>query len=354
MSGITTMKIALIAPFEEPVPPKTYGGTERVVYNLAEELVRLGHNVTLFASKGSKTPAKLIPCTNKALRILPVSRIPGIRQGLSYQGLTVALKHLQKQRFDIVHNHFGWQLLLFKDFIKSPIVTTLHGTLADPTEKFMHNIFKRERFISISNSQRRHGSKLNFISTVYNGIDVNQFAFSNVPGDYLVFLGRIHPSKGPEYAIEVAKKAGRKLIIAAKIDPYERHYYEDEVKPLIDGKQIQFVGEVGHKAKVKLLKNALAMVSPVQWDEPFGLTTIESFACGTPVITIKRGSMREIITDGKTGFLCSNVEEMIDSVNEVSKLDRLACRRHVEQNFTSQKMAINYLSAYKKIVKRSK
>lgn len=347
-------KIALVAPFEELVPPKTYGGTERIVYALAEELVKHGHNVTLLASKGSHTPAKLVACVNKPIRTLPESHIAGVRQGLNYQGLGHAIDYLNKNKFDIVHNHFGWQLLLFKNLIKAPIVTTLHGTLSEPTEKYMHNALKNERFISISNSQRRHGAKLRYVATVYNGIDTSRYKFNNKPDDYLVFLGRIHPHKGPEYAIEIAKKSGRRLIIAAKIDPYERHYYEDEVRPLIDNKRIKFIGEVNHSQKVKLLKKAYAMIAPIQWDEPFGLTTIESLACGTPVVAIKRGSMREIIKDGKTGYLCSNMDEMIDCIEEIDKIDRSACRIDAEQRFTAARMAEDYLKVYKKVINQNR
>ncbi len=348
------LKIALVAPFEEPVPPKKYGGTERVVYNLAEQLVGLGHDVTLFASRDSHTSAKLVPCVKRAIRVLPEASNPGIRQGLNYQGIACVLANLDKGSYDIVHNHFGWPLLVFKDLIKAPMVTTLHGILSEPTEKYMHRVFKNEPFISISNSQRRHGASLHYIGTVYNGIDTERFRFNDKPQDYLVFLGRIHPSKGPEHAIEIAKKTGKKLIIAAKIDPLEQNYFNHEIKPLIDNKQIQFVGEVAHAAKVKLLKNALAMISPVQWDEPFGITTIEALACGTPVIAIKRGSMPEILIDSKVGYLCSNIDEMIERVGDVGKIDRSACRRHVEQHFTSKLMAQGYLKCYEKVLKASK
>lgn len=348
------LNIALVAPFEEPVPPKTYGGTERVVWNLARELVRLGYNVTLFASKDSKTSAKLTPVVKKAIRVLPEAKIPTIRQGLNYQGLTKTVLLLQAGDFDIVHNHFGWQLLLFKDMIKQPIVTTLHGILSEPADSYMHNLYKKEFYVSISNSQRQHAKKLNYVSTVYNGIDVTRFKFNPKPNNYLVFLGRIHPQKGPKQAIRIAKETGHKLIIAAKIDPIELMYFEKEIKPLIDGKQIKFVGEVNHKQKVELLSNAKAMISPIQWDEPFGITNIEALACGTPVISIARGSIPEILIDGVTGYLCGSVGQMIKRVSDIDKIDRTKCREHVTQNFSAKNMALNYLEAYKKVIKKSK
>ncbi len=345
------LKIALVAPFEEPVPPRTYGGTERVVFNLAEELVNMGYDVTLLASGDSKTSAKLIPCVTKAVRMLPEAKNPDLRSALNLQGLAQAVKTLGTGNYDIVHNHFGWKLLLFKDLIKAPIITTLHGNLSEPTEQHMHGVFKNEPFVSISKSQRRHGAKLHYVATVYNGIQPERFKFNPNPQDYLAFLGRIHPHKGLEYAIEIAKKSNHKLIIAAKLDSLEQHYFENEIKPLIDGKQIVFIGEVDHKKKVSLLKNAKAMLSPIQWDEPFGITNIESMACGTPVIGIKRGSLSEIIVDGKTGYLCSNVDQMIKRVQIIDRIKRETCRHHVEKHFSARGMAEGYLKAYGRIVK---
>jgi len=348
------LKIALVAPFEEPVPPKTYGGTERVVYNLAEELVALGHDVTLFASGDSKTSAKLEACVPRAVRVLPEAHNPNIRQGLHYQGLATALTKINQNQFDIVHNHFGWQLLLFKDFIKAPIVTTLHGILSEPTERYMHTLLKHEPFVSISKSQRLHNTHLRYVATVYNGIQVERFSFGAVPQDYLVFLGRIHQHKGPEQAIKIARQTGNKLIIAAKIDAFEQHYFETKIAPLIDDQQILFVGEVTHAQKVKLLKNAKAMISPIQWDEPFGITTIEALACGTPVIAINRGSMPEILVDGKVGFLCRNVDQMVKRISDIGMIDRAACRAHVEKYFSAQHMTNGYLKAYERVIKSAK
>jgi glycosyltransferase involved in cell wall biosynthesis len=344
------MKIALLAPFEEPVPPKKYGGTELVAYNLAEELTKMGHDVTLFASGDSQTSAKLAKCTPAAVRTQREARNNLTRIALNYQGLAVAIKLINEGKFDIVHNHIGWQALLFDNIIEAPIITTLHGTLADPTENQMYKSVKKSPFISISDSQRRHSKILNYVGTVYNGIDLDGFDYSTKPGEYLAFLGRICHDKGPRYAIEIAKSTGHKLIIAAKVDPVDEKYFEQVIEPLIDGDQIQFIGEVDHPGKVELLKNAKALLSPLQWDEPFGLVNIEAMACGTPVIAINRGSMPEIIIDGETGYLCSNVDEMVDRVGQVDGISRATARKHVEDNFSSRLMAERYLAAYKELV----
>lgn len=345
------MKIALLAPFEEPVPPKKYGGTELVVYNLVEELVTLGHDVTLIASGDSTTTAKLAPAVKQAIRVLPKARNPQMRMALNYQGLANALTLIVKDDFDILHNHYGWPLLMFKDLLNCPVVTTLHGTLSDPTEQEMYTLHEEAPYISISDSQRRHGPHLNYIDTVYNGIQVERFEFNATPKDYLAFLGRISPQKGPEYAIEIAKKVGQRLIIAAKVDPVDEDYFEQIIEPLIDGEQISFIGEVDHIGKVNLLKNARALLSPLQWDEPFGIVNVEALACGTPVITINRGSMPEIIINGKVGFLCSNIDEMIECAANIDTISRKACRSHAEQYFTARRMAEHYVQIYKTLLR---
>jgi glycosyltransferase involved in cell wall biosynthesis len=345
-----TLKIVLLAPFEEPVPPKKYGGTELIVYNLAEELVGLGHDVTLIASGDSTTTAKLVPAVDEAIRTLTKARNPQTRMALKYQGLANALNIVVNGKFDILHNHYGWQLLMFKQLLNCPIITTLHGTLADPTEQEMYSLHREMPYISISESQRLHGPQLNYVDTVYNGIQVERFEFNDQPKDYLAFLGRISPQKGPEYAIELAKKTNQRLIIAAKIDPVDESYFRQIVEPLIDGEQISFIGEVDHTAKVDLLKYAKALISPLQWDEPFGIVNVEALACGTPVITINRGSMPEILIDGKTGFLCSNIDEMISRVADIDTINRQACRDHVEQYFTAHGMAEHYLKTYESLL----
>ncbi|OGL29424.1 hypothetical protein A3D14_01520 [Candidatus Saccharibacteria bacterium RIFCSPHIGHO2_02_FULL_47_12] len=346
------MKIALLAPFEEPVPPIKYGGTERVVYYLAEGLVQLGHDVTLFASGGSKTSAKLVPCITKPVRTSPQAHNARTRQTANLRGLIKAASLIRQEEYDIVHNHFGWEALLFSELIKHPMVTTVHGSMAEPITNYMHALYKSQPIVSISNSQRLHAKNLNYVGTVYNGIDPSGFSFGAKPKDYLMFLGRIHPQKGPAQAIKIAKAAGRKLIMAAKIDPAEEGYFKKTVEPLIDGKQIVFVREPAEKHKIALLKSAYALIAPIQWDEPFGMVNIEALACGVPVITIKRGSTSEIIIDGKVGYLCRDTKQMIKRVEDVGKISRRACRDHVSANFTAEKMAKGYEQVYKKLIKR--
>ncbi len=350
-----TMRIALLSTFEEPVPPRMYGGTERVVETLAEEFVALGHDVTLYASGDSQTSARLIPCTPRAIRSLSEARNPTTRQALNLHALATALQDIRDTTYDIIHNHFGWQTLLFNSFLDWPMVTTLHGTLDKamvPTEHKMHNYFREAPFVSISNAQRRHSPKLNYVDTIYHGIYPEKFEFNDSPHDYLAFLGRIHPQKGPVHAINVARATGQRLIIAAKTDPAEFNYLRRRIKPLIDGRQIIFIGEVGHEEKVKLLRNARAVLSPLQWDEPFGIVNLEAMACGTPVITTRRGSMPEIIEDGKTGFLCRTSAEMRWAIENIDTIDRSYCRKYVEQRFTAHKMAQNYIKVFKKVIRR--
>jgi glycosyltransferase involved in cell wall biosynthesis len=331
-----------------------YGGTERIVYTLAKEWTAMGHDVTLYASGDSDTPAKLVACTARAIRTLKEARNPVTRQALNLHALATGLLDIRDTTFDIIHNHFGWQTLLFNSFLDWPMVTTLHGTLDKslmPTEHKMHNYFREAPFVSISNSQRRHSPKLNYVATVYHGIYPDEFEYNDTPGDYLAFLGRIHPQKGPVHAIKIARATGQKLIIAAKVDPSEVTYFRQNIKPLIDGKQIIFIGEVGHEEKVKLLKNAKALLSPLQWDEPFGIVNIESMACGTPVITMRRGSMPEIIQDGVTGFLCRNAADMRAAIAKIDTINRSDCRNHVQKHFTARKMATEYIKVFDKLIK---
>lgn len=342
--------------FEQSVPPVKYGGTERIVATLAEELVAMGHDVTLYASGDSNTPAKLFACTPKAVLSSSESKNSSIRQALNLQGLANAVQHIAKTNYHIVHNHAGWQFLLFENLLRSPVVTTLHNTIDKastlfPAEYPMYNALRGSKLVSISDAQRTQSPKLNYVATIYHGVDPAGFTFNATPKDYLVFLGRIHPTKGPEQAIAIAKKTGHKLILAARLDPPEADYYEKKIKPFVDGKQIVYLGEIGQNEKVALLKDAKALLSPLAWDEPFGMVYIEAMACGTPVIAIGRGSVPEIIKDGKTGFVCADEDEMATHVADIIKLDRHACRRHVEQLFSARRMAEDYLDLYKKLAK---
>ncbi len=342
------MKIALLAPVEEKVPPKKYGGTERVVHVLAEELHRLGHNVTVFASGDSKISARLIPTAKKAVGTYLKKRI---REAANYQALVKTAGHLRKERFDVIHNHAGWQALLFRDLFEHPMLTTLHWIDSD-CERTMYNQYKDTPVVSISDSQRHILPNMNYLETVYHGLQLDAFVYNPQPKDYFAFLGRLSPVKGAAEAVQVALKAGVKLVMAAKINDWERDYVEKHVMPYIDGKQIIYLGEIGHAAKVELLKNAKAVISPIQWDEPFGLVNVEAMACGTPILSTPYGSIPELIINGKTGFLCKDVNEMVGRVKVVDTLSRAACREHVEENFSAERMAKQYLRLYRAVARQ--
>lgn len=341
------MKIALLTPFEEPVPPEKYGGTERVVYSLAKGLVNLGHDVTLFASGDSRTAARLVPCVESHLRPF-LEKNQRIWMYLQWQGFQRALYHLQTETFDIVHNHGDWPFLIASAYATAPMVTTIHNPVQFGLG--VPEIYRQYKYISISDAQRNYMPELNYAATIYHGIDAEDFEFNDQPGDYLAFLGRMHPDKGPEEAIQISRKTGNKLIMAAKIDAPDRHYFRKIIKPQIDGKQIVFIGEVAHAGKVALLKNARALLSPIQWEEPFGLTNIEAMACGTPVIALRRGSLPEIVVDGKTGYICNTLEEMVARVGDIDHISRAACRRHVKKVFSEKRMAENHVRVYQKLI----
>lgn len=341
------MRIAQLAPLWEPVPPKTYGGTELVVHNLCEEFTKRGHDVTLFASGDSTTSANLIP-------IIPYSmRETGIEFPILYELKSISKVLELFNEFDIIHNHLGLQLMPFIKFINKPVITTLHGAFVVEEEKKLYKEYKNMPFISISDSQRFAGPELNYIATVYNGIQIDKYPFQEKPKPdkpYLAFLGRMSVEKGPHLAIKLAKETGQNLIMAGKISDVDMSFYEEFVLPHIDGEQITFIGELGHKEKVKLLKNASATLHPVTWPEPFGLVMAESMACGTPVLALNQGSIPEVIKDKVTGFIENDIDALIKHVKDIDKIDRKTCRKHVEENFSVQMMTNGYLSAYRKII----
>ncbi len=347
------MKIALLAPGEESVPPTKYGGTELVVSNLAETLVANGHEVYLLATGDSQTKAKLIPTFFEAIRKYPGAENPQEREAMKLMGLGRAIAELQKLNVDIVHNHIGWRYLPFANLYKAPTVTTLHGPLDVKYQQVVYGAYKDSNYVSISDSQREPFPDLNFAGTVYNGIQVEKFEYEENPGEYLAFLGRMSPEKGPIDAIKIAKAAGKKLIMAAKVDSVDIAYFTKEVKPLIDGKQIKFIGEVDHAGKVKLLKNALALVAPINWREPFGLFLVEAMACGTPVLTRPMGAAPELVIDEKTGFVRKTNRELIAAVKRLSTISRAACRKQVEENFSASKMTQGYEQVYRSLIAKN-
>ena len=346
------MKIALLAPFEESIPPLKYGGTELIVFYLANMLSKRGHTVFLFASGDSKTSANLIPVFPRAIRKEPYASNLKIRDAIKYIGISKLVKELKKLDIDIIHNHIGWRFLSFVSFFSVPTITTLHGPLDIAYQKFIYSRFKKYNFVSISNSQRKPLPALNYIATVYNGIDVKTFKFNNKPKDYFAFLGRMSPEKGPVQAIKIAKATGIKLKMAAKVDTVDVDFFEKEVKPLIDNKQIEFLGEITQSKKSDFLRNAQGLIAPIQWKEPFGLFFIEAMACGTPVITLKKGATLEVIKNGKSGFISNNLSEAVKAVKNIKKIKREDCRKWVETNFTVEKMVKNYEKVYQEILKK--
>lgn len=349
---IVTMKIAVVSTLEESVPPPKYGGVELVVYNLVEELVKAGHQVTLFATGDSETSAKLVPIFPEPLRAMPKMQSLQFRDTYKYMGLGKITSLLQKESYDIVHNHIGWRLLPFADLIEAPIVTTLHGPLDIGYQQEVYGAYKTANYVSISLKQRAPLPDLNYVGNVYNGIRVDTFEYEEHPQDYFAFLGRMSPEKGPVQAIKAAQQAGVKLLMAAKVDVADKEFFSREVEPLIDGEQIKFIGEVDHPGKVALLKGARALLAPIQWEEPFGLFFVEAMACGTPVITMRRGSTPELIIEQKTGFICDSFDQIVAAINKVDQLDRAASREHVQKLFSAEQMGKGYMEVFEQLVKK--
>jgi glycosyltransferase involved in cell wall biosynthesis len=340
------MKIAQIAPLWERVPPPAYGGTELVVGLLTDELVRRGHEVTLFASGDSITLAKLEAVHPRAIRLDPNVKEYGI-----YEMLQLSQVYERAEEFDIIHSHMGCAALPYAKMVKSKTIHTLHGIFTPDNEKmFVHA--KHQPYVSISNAQREPRLDLNCVATVYNGIDIDSHKFHPQPDEqpYLAFLGRMSPEKGPHLAIEIAKKSGWRLKMAGKVDVVDKQFFESEIKPHIDGKQIEYLGEASHNEKNKLMGGAIATLFPITWREPFGLVMIESMAAGTPVIAMNLGSAPEVINPGVSGFICNSVEECIASIDKAAQLDRYAVREYVTQQFSAQRMADGYEEVYRKIL----
>ncbi|MFA6296886.1 MAG: glycosyltransferase family 4 protein [Patescibacteria group bacterium] len=338
------MRIALISPIVERVPPIDYGGIEMVVGLICEELVRRKHKVTLYASGDSKTLANIESVCYK-----PLKNIDKEVYLMYVQWLTSKLLEDAK-KYDVIHSHLSWHILPLVNLVKTPIVTTFHINLEDVMAKKFYRDYKKCFFTSISNSQRKPLPELNYVSTVYHGLDTEKYSFNFKPKDYILFLGRICKEKGTAEAIKIAKLAGKKLIIAAKLDSKKDLYYQKEIKPFIDNKQIKYVGPVQQKEKIKLLQGAEALIFPVQWREPFGLVMIEAMSCGTPVIAYDNGATKEIIEDGKTGYLVKNIREAAAAIKKIKSIDRENCRKRVMQHFTIEKMVDGYEEVYQKLI----
>jgi len=341
------MRIAQVAPLYESVPPKLYGGTERVVSWLTEELVAQGHDVTLFASGDSLTTARLIPACSQALRL----NSECIDQ-LAHHVNLLARVLQYKEEFDLIHFHIDYLHFPVTRQERLPHLTTLHGRLDIPDLVPLYREFFDMPVVSISDAQRAPLPWINWLGTVHHGLPEISFTFYPKAGQYLAFLGRISPEKGVDQAIEIAKRSGMPLKIAAKIDRSDRDYFEARIKPLMDHGLIKFVGEINSLEKNEFLGNATALLFPINWREPFGLVMIEALACGVPVIAYPRGSVPEIIEDGITGFLVHDATEAAHAVQKISAIDRRVCRAEFEERFTSKRMAQDYLAIYERLIAR--
>jgi len=343
------MKIAQIAPLIESVPPRFYGGTERVVHYLTEELVAMGHEVTLFASGDSCTSANLIPVVGKCLRMDPQCSNP-----MSYQVIQLKEVMARADEFDLLHFHTDFLHFPWLEHSNIAHITTLHGRQDLPENMAIYRNFPKERIISISNNQRKPLPAAGWLSTVYHGLPEHLHHTGDGKGGYLAFLGRISPEKGIEQAIEIAIGADLPLKIAAKVDPSEVDYFEHHVKHLLNHPLVDFIGEIGEKEKTDFLGNAKALLFPICWEEPFGMVLIEAMSCGTPVIAYPRGSVPEIIRDGTDGFLVKNPSQAIRAIKWVDQLKRDAIRRNFENRFTANKMATAYIRAYHNVIESTK
>jgi glycosyltransferase involved in cell wall biosynthesis len=331
----------------ESVPPRRYGGTERVVSLLTEELVRRGHQVTLFASGDSETSAELVACCERGLRLDPT-----VTDYIAYTVTQLDMVYRQADRFDLIHNHIDYFAFPTADVCPTPTVTTTHGRLDPPEVRRVYRTFPTLPLVAISKAQRASLPGLNWVDVVYNGIDLDHFQFRSEPGDYLVFLGRISPEKRPDRAIELARDVGMRLIVAAKVDPVDQDYFDHAIDPLIRSQPslIEFIGEVDEREKDTLLGGAYAYLFPIDWPEPFGLTMAEAMATGTPVVAFRAGSVDEVVEDGVTGFVRETLHDMAEAIPRVKDLDRRACRAHVERRFSPAAMADGYEGAYAAVI----
>ncbi len=342
------MHIAQIAPLVEAVPPKFYGGTERVIHWLTEELVALGHDVTLFASGDSVTSARLEAVWPRALRLDGSVRDPNALHMTMLEQV-----RQQANEFDLLHFHLDYYP--FSLFCRQPVpfVTTLHGRLDLPEHKPVFATFSTQPVISISDSQRRPVPHANWIRTIYHGLPRELLMPVAAKPHYFAFLGRIAPEKGVNRAISIARRCGVPLRIAAKIDKMDREYFNEKIRPQLDGGNVEYIGEITDHEKSEFLSGAVALLDPIDWPEPFGIVMIEAMACGTPVIAFNRGSIPEVIDEGLTGFIVEDEEGAIGAFNRLSLLSREKVRYRFEQRFTARRMALEYLSAYRGLMDRS-
>jgi glycosyltransferase involved in cell wall biosynthesis len=340
------MKIAQVAPLYESVPPKYYGGTERVVSYLTEELVRAGHEVTLFASGDSVTKANLVPQCHRSLRL-----DEHVIDYFAHHVLLTERVFKDTNAFDMIHSHIDYLPYSMIRRLETPVLTTLHGRLDLEDLVALYQEFSDIPVVSISDAQRKPITRINWQGTVHHGLPPDLYAYREAQGSYLAFLGRICPEKRVDDAIEIAKRAGLELRIAAKVDRVDQEYFDTVVRHLLDHPLIEYVGEIREAEKSEFLGNASALLFPIDWPEPFGLVMIEAFACGTPVIARNLGSVPEVMEHGTTGFVVRNVDEAVSAVKEVPSLSRKRCREVFEERFTVSRMAEDYLTIYQRLIR---
>jgi glycosyltransferase involved in cell wall biosynthesis len=338
------MRIAQVAPLHESVPPQAYGGTERVVHVLTEELVAMGHEVTLFASGDSMTSAKLVAPCERSLRLDATCA-----DTLAAHQLELAWVAKRRNEFDVVHFHVDYLHYALSRELGVPQLTTLHGRLDLPELPRLYDEFRDMPVVSISNSQRAPLPQANWLGTVYHGLDIGPEYYQEQPEDYLAFVGRISREKRPDRAVQIARALGMKLKVAAKVDGQDRAYYEQEIEPLFRDPLVEFIGEVDEDHKLQLMGGARAFLMPIDWPEPFGLVAIESMACGTPVLAFRCGSMPEVIDDGVSGILVEDMAEAPDAARRLMTLSRERVRATFDQRFGPHRMAEDYVKIYERI-----
>ena len=339
------MRIAQVAPLHESVPPKLYGGTERIVSYLTEELVRRGHEVTLFASGDSLTSARLRPMCDRALRLHRGSLV----DPLAHHMLLLEKLTREINDFDVVHFHLDYLPFSQIRRLNIPAVTTLHGRLDIPDLVPIFREFRDMHLISISDSQRKPLPWANWLATVHHGMPEDLYTQGNGDGGYLAFLGRISPEKRVDRAIEISRRVGMPLRVAAKVDDSDKAYFDSKVCPLIKDADVEFIGEIGDHDKVDFLGKAKALLFPIDWPEPFGLVMIEAMACGTPVIAFRGGSVAEVIEDGVTGFIVDSMDDAVEAANNLDLINRSACRANFLRRFSAGRMCRDYVRAYQRV-----
>ncbi len=351
MKETTKLRIGILAPTFLPIPSPKYGGTEQVVWHLADGLVDRGHDVTLFASGDAKTKAKLVPIWKQSfIAEDPVDAFDFIRQSFA-AAVASGIVYEHAKDLDVLHSHVEERGLFVARVAGLPLVSTINGKITGPYQAVTYDYYKEVMNIAISHRHREVNDMIDWAGVVYNGVDLNRIPFKAKPaGDYLLFLGRISDEKDPASAIKIAQALGMRLVIAAKIDLKDRRYFESEVKPLLDGyKKAEFIGEVDFATKVKLYQDARATLFPIDWEEPFGLVMVESMAAGTPVIARHRGSVPEIVAHGVSGFVGETNEELIEFTRRVDEIDRAACRAQAEK-FSADRMVEGYLEFYRRAI----